>query len=182
MSKLTKTQERFCNEFIIDLNATQAGIRTGYAKRSVRQITSRLMTKDNIQQRIRELMEKREQRLKVDADAVVTELTRIAFSDIGEFIEITKDGTVIPKQLDELGSSRTRLIQEIQSDPKSGIKLKLHDKMNALINLGKHLGLFEERVRVMDAVEVRPELNQFNKAELRQLREIMQKVNKRRST
>lgn len=178
--KLTARQERFCKEFIIDLNATQAGLRSGYSKKSIRSVTSEILTNPDIQDRIRQLMQERMERLNIDADAVVAELSRIGFSDIGEFITITKDGTVIPKQIDELGTSRTRLIQEISCDAKNGMKLKLHDKLSALVNLGRHFGLFDERVTIVNKIETRPELKQFSKQELRNLRDIISKANKRR--
>jgi phage terminase small subunit len=69
--KLTAKQEMFCKEYIIDLNATQAAIRSGYSKETAAVIGSENLTKPNIQQRIAELGQAREDRLEITADEVL---------------------------------------------------------------------------------------------------------------
>lgn len=81
---LTKKQERFCEEYLIDLNATQAYIRAGYSAKSsdtARVESSKLLTKPNIQQRIAELQKEQSDRTGITADTVLKELEKIAMSD-----------------------------------------------------------------------------------------------------
>ncbi len=83
MSGLTKKQERFCEEYLIDLNATQAYVRAGYSgsNNTARVESSKLLTKPNIQKRIAELQEKQSQRTNISADNVISELQKIAFTE-----------------------------------------------------------------------------------------------------
>lgn len=69
--KLTAKQEMFCKEYIIDLNATQAAIRSGYSKDTATEIGCENLTKPNIQERIAELSKDREERLEITADEVL---------------------------------------------------------------------------------------------------------------
>ena len=81
---LTKKQQRFCEEYLIDLNATQAYIRAGYSAKSTdtaRVESSKLLTKPNIQQKISELQKEQSERTGVTADKVLKELEKIAMSD-----------------------------------------------------------------------------------------------------
>jgi len=71
MAKLTGKQEAFCQEYIIDLNATQAAIRAGYSEDTARQIGSQNLTKVDIQERLAELMSERNKRVQVSADYVL---------------------------------------------------------------------------------------------------------------
>lgn len=79
---LNEQQERYCREFQIDFNQTQAAIRSGYAESSARQYASELMDRPEIQDRIRELADKKNKRLEVRADDVLREMTIMGYSDI----------------------------------------------------------------------------------------------------
>lgn len=79
MPKLTAKQERFCEEYLIDLNATQAAIRAGYSVESAGSIGSENLTKPEIRARIDTAMAERSKRTGINADRVLRELGRIAF-------------------------------------------------------------------------------------------------------
>jgi PBSX family phage terminase large subunit len=82
--KLTEKQKRFCEEYLVDLNATQAYRRAGYSARkddTARVEGSKLLTKPNIQKYLQELRAKQAARTGVSADFVVQELYRVAGSD-----------------------------------------------------------------------------------------------------
>src|SRR4051812_34314880 len=81
---LSQKEELFCREFLLDLNASAAARRAGYAERYVNRIAYRLMSKVDIQERIAELKRERAERVQVEADDVLRELSLIAFSDIGD--------------------------------------------------------------------------------------------------
>lgn len=78
--KLSPKQVRFAQEYLIDLNATRAAIRAGYAQKTARQQGARLLTNVDIQLAIQEAMNGRAERTELTADEVVTEIRRIAMA------------------------------------------------------------------------------------------------------
>ncbi|HAI51401.1 MAG TPA: terminase small subunit [Enterobacteriaceae bacterium] len=74
---LTDKQEMFCHEYLIDLNATQAAIRAGYSDGSARNQAYRLMTNDDILQRIAELNQDRLKRTNIDAEYVLRQAVKL---------------------------------------------------------------------------------------------------------
>ncbi len=82
MPKLTNKQKRFCEEYLIDLNATQAAIRAGYNPKTARSQGQRMLTKVDIVLYLQRLREEQSERTSITADTVLTELQRIALSDV----------------------------------------------------------------------------------------------------
>lgn len=82
MPKLTEKQKRFCEEYLIDLNATQAAIRAGYSKRTARSQGQRMLTHVDIQMHLKELMSSRAARVEITADTVLGELAKIAAAEV----------------------------------------------------------------------------------------------------
>ena len=74
---MTEKQQRFCQEYLIDLNTTQAAIRAGYSKKTTNEQAARKLAKVSIQKHLQILMDKRSGRTQVDADRVVRELACI---------------------------------------------------------------------------------------------------------
>ena len=93
--KLTPKQERFCEEYLIDLNATQAAIRAGYAESSAGRNADRMMKNNEIQKKITELRLEQSKRTGITADRVLGKLEEIAFSN--------KNSTAQMKALELLG-------------------------------------------------------------------------------
>ncbi len=81
--ELKQQQKRFCEEYLVDLNATQAAIRAGYSKRSASSIGHENLQKHQIRRYIRTSMEWRSLRTQVTADRVLQELAKIAFAEKG---------------------------------------------------------------------------------------------------
>lgn len=81
MPKLTERQKRFCEEYLIDLNATQAAVRAGYRKKNARSTAAENLTKPNIQLYLQQLMQERSERTGITSDFVLEELRRIALAD-----------------------------------------------------------------------------------------------------
>ena len=86
MPKLTEKQKRFCEEYLIDLNATQAALRAGYKAKTARSQGQRMLTKVDIQRHITDLMKERSDRTALTSDSVLQELSRIAMA---QDVEIT---------------------------------------------------------------------------------------------
>ena len=149
---LTPKQERFCEEYVVDLNATQAAIRAGYSKKTANRIGSENLSKLDIQERVHALKDRRSQKLEISANTVLTELLRIATCDIAAAFDA--DGNLKP--IHEIPEDVRKVIGSVETleefagrgEGRQRIgftkKLKLWDKNKALDMLARHLGLFEK--------------------------------------
>ena len=81
LAKLTNKQSRFVEEYLIDLNATQAAIRAGYSEKTARSQGQRLLTNVDIQERFKGQIEQRSERTEITADRVIQALADIAYTD-----------------------------------------------------------------------------------------------------
>ncbi|MEE1439256.1 MAG: terminase small subunit [Christensenellales bacterium] len=154
---LTDRQERFCQEYLIDLNATQAYIRAGYSARTAHNCASRLMAKAGVRARIDELMAVRSRRTGVTQERVVRELARIAFVDPTQAIDFECAGLREDAKADDRAALMSVRVKS--GDDFTEREVRLYDKVRALELLGKHLGMFTEkvelsgeRVRIVDDV------------------------------
>jgi phage terminase small subunit len=147
---LTPKAQRFVAEYLKDLNATQAYLRShdGVTYETARVEASRLMAKPDVQDAIAKAKAERSRRTHVTQDKVVRELARLAFSDMRDFAEWEMIDTQFgPKMATTLHASSSlpgqhaRAIAEV-THTQFGPKVKLHDKVRALELLGKHLGMF----------------------------------------
>ena len=85
---LTPKESKFVDEYLVDLNATQAVIRAGYSERSARQIASENLSKPHIQTAIANARAEQQKRTLIEADKVVTEAWKIVFADPRELVEL----------------------------------------------------------------------------------------------
>ena len=88
-------REQFCKEYIIDLNGTQAAIRSGYSEKTANRIASEMLSKPDIQARIAELMQERSNRVRIDADWVLMAAKRVYDRCMQEEPVLEKDGTPV---------------------------------------------------------------------------------------
>lgn len=152
--KLTAKQELFCNEYLIDLNATQAAIRAGYSVDTAKQMGCENLAKPYLNEYISELKAIRLKKCEISQENVLKELAKIGFANIRNFYN--PDGNLRkPHELDDnsaaaLASIDVDEIKEYNRDTGTrdvvGItkKIKLHSKTTALDLLGRHLGIFEK--------------------------------------
>lgn len=82
MMKLTEKQKRFCEEYLIDLNATQAAIRAGYSSKNASRIAVELLNKTQVSDFLEKTRKEQSERTGITADAVLKELEKIAFIDV----------------------------------------------------------------------------------------------------
>lgn len=160
---LNDKQQRFVEEYLIDLNATQAAIRAGYSEKSAGQMAHELLKKHEIQIALSESMKARAERTKITQDMVLMELAKIGFSDIrkvvkwgntelrsteddsGELVEAYHGLRLVAS--DEIDDSTAAAISEI-SEGREGLKVKFHDKRASLVDIGRHLGMFKDKVEL----------------------------------
>lgn len=131
MAKLTNKQKRFCEEYLIDLNATQAAIRAGYSKKNANNIASENLAKPNIQEYLKERMDSKQNDLIASQDEVLQYLTRVMRDN-------TDSEQVVMEGIGE-GVSMARTIR---------VKPSEKDKLKAAELLGKRYGAFVERTEV----------------------------------
>lgn len=148
--KLTVKQKAFVDEYLIDLNATQAAIRAGYSAKTADVIGCENLTKPNIQQAISERMAERSKRTGVNQDRVVLELAKIAFVKMTDVVdpdtgEVREDATD-----DDLACIETIKYKSSESDTGSSVEreVKISPKLKALELLGKHLGMWNDKLDV----------------------------------
>ena len=146
MVKLTPRQQRFVDEYLIDLNGTQAAIRAGYSQKTANQIAAEYLAKPNIAHTVAVAMAARSARTGVTQDRVVRELARIAFVDPTKVVDFCT-GMIKPNLTED---DRAALAGVKVKDGDSGTEreVKLADKLKALELLGKHLNLFTDAVQL----------------------------------
>jgi phage terminase small subunit len=148
-------RQRFVEEYLIDFNATQAAIRAGYSEKTATKIASEMLTKPDVQLAIQQEQAKLRSRVEVTQESVIAELAKIGFADIrkavkwgpalGEVVigdDVVQTNGVLLVNSNELDDRTAAAISEI-SQTTAGIKIKMHDKQKALVDLGRHLGIFE---------------------------------------
>lgn len=140
---LNERQKAFASEYLKDFNATQAAIRAGYSPKTAYSQGQRLLKHAEMQKMLGAQIKKREKRTEITQDMVIKELAKIAFEDIADFVEIADKGLSRVKVLpiDKMGKGSTAAINSIKEGP-YGLEIKLHDKVRALEDLGKHFGIF----------------------------------------
>lgn len=154
MARLTPKQQKFCEEYLIDLNGTQAAIRAGYSPDTAAEIASENLTKPNIHAHINHAMAVRSKRTGVNQDRVVRELARIAFINADELIDTSTATVKEGASTDDLAAIASVKVKVVEGDFSSVEReVKLCDKIKALELLGKHLGMFTDKVELRGSIE-----------------------------
>lgn len=159
-AKLTPKQEAFVARYLLDLNATQAAIRAGYSEKTAQQQGSRLLLNVLVQEAIAKGREKTAAKLEITKERIVDELAKIAFADIRKAVRWGKspiDTTSENASPNGLGIYPVELVpsEEIEDEiaaavsevslTQTGIKIKMHDKKAALVDMAKMLGFMVEK-------------------------------------
>lgn len=160
MRPLTPKQQRFVDEYLVDLNATAAYVRAGYAARgnAAEVNASRLLRNAQVVAAVQEAMKARESRTHITQDRVLQELARIAFFDIRKLYN--EDGTLKkPTEMDDEAAAvlsgvdvveQTVVEVDKEGNPRSvplfTKKAKVFDKGAALTLAMRHLGMLTDKV------------------------------------
>lgn len=142
--KLTRKQQRFVDEYLLDLNASQAAIRTGYSEKTAGAIGFELLKKPEISEAIETAMANRSERTKIDADWLLSRLASEAEADVGDLYG--DDGQLLPvKEWPKIwrqGLVAGLDIEEIEVDGvRMGTvkKIRVSDRVRRLELIGKHV-------------------------------------------
>nr|DAR24568.1 MAG TPA: Terminase small subunit [Caudoviricetes sp.] len=180
---LTDKQKRFCEEYLIDLNATQAAIRAGYSPKTAEQTASRLLRNVKVQEYIAKRQKELSRSTEITQERVIKELALIAFSNNADYAHVVekkmqveaggalvdlldKDGkpvmyrTVEPVLTEELTEEQKRALAVIKKG-RDGLEVKSCDKVKALELLGKHLGIFTDKIEANVNDTTRSELQEL---------------------
>lgn len=184
MTSLSNQQKLFCQKYLeLGMNGTQAYLnvyKSVKKEATARTNASRLLTNANIQEYIRELQEKVEEKAVVTIEDIVKELSVIAFGDRTEIAkykeEIDKDPItgnetrycrVEITATDKLSENAKKMIAGYKRNA-VGINVETYDKMKALELLGKYLGMFKDEAPTINNNIVNPYAN-LSEEELRKL-------------
>lgn len=170
MSELTPKQARFVDEYLIDLNATQAAIRAGYSERTAEKIGSENLKKPEVMSAIELRTTERQKQTGITAERVLNEISLMAFYDVGDILldkpadEITEaeapgaehyivNGRYViglrgPADIKRLPENLRRIIVGFGYDRNQNFTVKLADKSKALDQLARHLSLYNDKLEV----------------------------------
>lgn len=158
---LTDKQSRFVEEYLIDLNGTQAAIRAGYSAKTAGWICQELLTKTHIQQAIQKRRTALSKKVEITQERVLQEYARIAFFDPRKVF----DSTGAPRPIHELDDDTAAAIVGLEvvqvGNAEVGVgdvlKYKMADKKGALDSVARHLGMFNDKLdlKVTDALAER---------------------------
>lgn len=147
---MTHKQERFVQEYLIDLNATQAAIRSGYTPDSAEVTGSRLLRNVKVQEALQQAQKRLGERAQIKVDQVIEEYRRIAFANIGNVVTIDAKGELAMRPLSEippetLAGVEKILFEEItnkRGEVRRTLHVRMGPKLRALVKLGEHLGFY----------------------------------------
>lgn len=189
---MTDAQKRFCDEYLIDLNATRA-YKVAYPKckkdETANAASSRMLRNVKVQEYISEKQKEIEKRTEVTQDMVIKELANIAFFNIKNLYngngtlkaikdidEETIKAISSVKVLQKAGAMKISIDMEgkdnevpIEHIPEQTIEFKTNDKVRALELLGKHLGMFKEKVTIDGNVNTNNPFSGMTTEELRKI-------------
>lgn len=174
MAKMTEKQKRFCDEYLISLNATQAVINAGYSPKRASEQAYQLLQKTTVQDYIKKRQKDRMERTEITQDFVLNELLAIASVNATDYAKVVEkiatvniDGaeiqlyddkgnpvmyrTVEPVLTEELTETQKKALAVIKRG-RDGFEIKPYDKIKALELLCRHLGMFKDKVEVSGTI------------------------------
>lgn len=169
MAELTPKQARFVQEYLVDLNGTQAAIRAGYSEKTANEQASRLLANVNVSSALAEAQKDLAARVGITQEMVLNELRKIGFQDIRKVarwgrnpLDTTSENAdpnglgIYPIDLvpsEEIDDDTAAAVAEIVLT-QTGLKLKMHDKLGALDKIARHLGMYVDKVELSGRLNV----------------------------
>lgn len=142
---MTPRRQKFVAEFVVDFCAAAAARRAGFAARHASHYGKYLLRQAEVAHAIEARVAAEERAIQVSADRVLAELALIAFSDIRRYAGI-EDGRLVLVPSAELAPGESGAVAFVApAGPRTGARIRLHDKIRALRALMKHVGLEAER-------------------------------------
>lgn len=157
MAKLTAKQQLFVDEYLIDLNATQAYIRAGYKNFDSAGVeANKTLNIPKVRAAVDAALAERSRRTGINQDRVIEEIAKLAFVNAADVIDVDS-ATVLPDaKPEDLACIQSVKIKRTTKG-KSVIEereIRFYDKKGSLELLGRHLGMFRDNVQIDGAVPV----------------------------
>ena len=167
---LTAKQKIFADEYLIDLNATRA-YKVAYPKvkndETAAANSSRMLRNAKVEDYIQKRMKDREKRTEITQDMVLKELAKIGFANVTDYVTI--EGPYVKvKQTEDIPSEKIGAIAGIKEGA-NGIEIKLNDKGKALELIGRHLGMWKDKVEVSGEIKTNNPYEGLTTEELKKL-------------
>ncbi len=156
MARLTMKQKRFAEEYLIDLNAAQAAIRAGYSAKTAKEIGYELLTKPHIRARVDAAIAERSRRTGVNQDRVIRELARVAFVNAYDVVNLDLATVKAGAAEDDTAAISSVKAKTIPTPEGDGVEreIRFADKIKALELLGRHLGMFNDKLDLTGNVKL----------------------------
>lgn len=147
---ITEKQKKFAEEYLIDLNATQAAIRAGYSPKRASEQGYQLLQKTTVSKEIEKAMAERSRRTGINQDRVIRELARIAFVNPKDVINSDDASVKENASEDDLACIQSVKVKTMDGAKGKSVEreIRLNDKMKALELFGKHLGMFKDKLEL----------------------------------
>lgn len=147
---MTERQKRFCEEYLIDLNATQAAIRAGYSPKTANEQGCQVLANISVRARIDEALAERSKRTGVNQDRVIRELARVAFANATDVVDFETAELIQSATSDDTAAIASVKVKTIPTSDGLGIEreIRMADKLKALELLGRHMGMFTDNLKV----------------------------------
>ena len=137
--ELTPKQARFCAEYFVDLNATQAALRAGYSRATAE--NGKLMASPNIRRALQQRSAELNAEHELARHRIFTELEKIAFATMGDYF----DDAGKPKPLNLVGADAKAALGSYhltETDKGSSVRIRLNNKLAALEKMARHIGFY----------------------------------------
>ena len=156
IAKLTPKQQAFVNEYLIDLNATQAAIRAGYSPNTAQQMGSENLSKPVIRNAIDKAIADRSRRTGINQERVIREIAKLAFLNPADVIDMAEAAVKREAEPDDTACIEAVKVKIIPTETGdiTEREVKTYDKLKALELLGKHLGIFTDKLKMEGNVPV----------------------------
>lgn len=152
---LTKKQKLFVEEYLIDLNATQAAIRAGYSPDTAQEQSSRMLSNVMVKNEIDKAMAERSRRTGINQDRILMELAKIALVNPEKVVNFDEATIREDAQPEDLAAVASVKVKRFPTKDGEGIEreIKFYDKTKALDLAGRHLGMFKDKVEISGSLE-----------------------------
>jgi len=151
--KLTAKQAKFVNEYMVDLNATQAAIRAGYSKKTATEIGYETLRVPHVAEAVQRRSKKLSEKTGITAERVIAEIARLGFIDPRRLYDNAGNPLLVTELPDDVAAAVSSVETLTRPDGTVTHRVKLWDKKGSLELLGKHFAQFTDRVHHSGQIE-----------------------------
>ncbi len=156
MAKLTPKQQRFIEEYLVDLNATQAAIRAGYSPSTAKEQGCQNLSKLNVKNAIDQALAEMSRRTGINQDRVLLELAKIAFLNPVDVIDMDAATLKGDANRDDTAAIASVKVKRIPTEDGDIVEreVRTYDKLKALEQIGRHLGMWKDNINLSGEVGI----------------------------